>query len=106
MGNVKTNTAYEIHNATTETEIATPRILVGNISEISTHVTGASETAYVPMAASKVQAANGDFCFNNTALMMYNTANANAPNNIKGFRPSLSTNHIARTVKSKLITPI
>jgi len=47
MGKVNTRMKYASHNDTIAIEEATPRILLGKISEISTQVTGASDMAYI-----------------------------------------------------------
>src|SRR5579862_3598655 len=52
MGNVKTKRKQASQSAATATAIAAPRMRLGKISEMTTHVTGASDIEYAAIAAS------------------------------------------------------
>jgi len=86
--------------------VAAILILLGNISDISTQVTGAKDVAYKPIAASKNQETLADFVPSKIEIMMYKIVKPPAPPSIKGFLPTLSTSNIANKVKTKFIPPI
>src|SRR3954470_15132812 len=87
-------------------EVATLRTLLGKISDINTHVTGASDMAYTPIDDNK----NHDTAVEPEASIctttMYKMLSPAEPISIKGLRPSLSTSNMASMVKVKFTIPI
>src|SRR5687768_10105004 len=89
-------------------EEASPLILLGNISEISTQVTGASEVAYMAMASSTKKETNFTSAWlrSNNASTMYTSESPSDPMSISGLLPSLSTCHMATRVKTRFTIPM
>lgn len=86
--------------------VARPRTLLGKISEINTHVTGANVNAYTPIAESKNHDTAGERMPSICEMIKYKIASDPAPNNISGLWPSLSTNRMARIVNARFTAPI
>ena len=97
---------YAAHKLNTAIDVATPRTLFGNISEIKTHVTGANDMAYTPIDDSKNQETSVEPAANILTTTIYKMHKPAEPINIKGLRPSLSTSNMAISVKTKFTIPI
>src|SRR5690606_926513 len=108
-GNPYASAKHETHSIPVATERAMPLIFVGNISEISTQVTGASVDAYVAMnARTKNVSVKPSKKLKWKQSPTNNNQNdiSNAPLTMSFFLPSLSTSCMATTVNTRLTPPI